>query len=305
MNIEGKTSDDDFAAAFADFTSPGTTPPAAAADAPAGDPPADAPAADPPAADPPAADPPAADPPASDPPAADPPAADPPAADAPKDPPAAAPSADDILGRLADLVSKKPADAAPAPAGEAAPAEAPIYTPEETAFLEKYEADWGDVAKGEGLKRKQEYRQLLGFVFQRVAEFMQPIKETTELLAERTHFGDLSSAVPDYSDNLRQEVASWAKSQPDYLQSAYNQVITEGTVDQVKDLVARYRAETGKPAPGGAPVPPKPKDNELSGEARKAAEALAPVDVKRSGVLQPGDPSSFDDAWKQAAVDLV
>jgi hypothetical protein len=163
--------------------------------------------------------------------------------------------------------------------------------------------------KGEALKRRAEYKELLGYVFKQVADFVKPIQETAETLAERTYTTDLKGAVPDYSDQLRTEVTAWVKTQPTYLQVAFNHVITEGTVDEVKDLVDRYRTATGKVAPkpaaaGGAAPKPAERGNELSDEAKKAAAALAPVDSKRSGVSAPSDPSNFDDAWKQAATDL-
>jgi hypothetical protein len=228
---------------------------------------------------------------------------------------AAAPDADAILAGLKKLVGQGEAPAAGGEAaaaggdGAAGGAPAPIYNDEETAFLKKYDEDWGDVAKGEALKRRAEYQQLLSHIFTQVANFVKPIQETTETLAERTFSTDLRSAVPDYSDQLRTEVTTWVKSQPTYLQVAYNHVITEGTVDEVKDLVERYRTATGKAAPkpagaGGAAPKPAGSGNELSDEAKKAAAALAPVDSKRSGVSAPSDPSNFDDAWKQASADI-
>lgn len=163
--------------------------------------------------------------------------------------------------------------------------------------------------KGEALKRRAEYQALLSHIFTQVRDFVKPIQETAEVLAERTFATDLRTSVPDYSDQLRADVTAWVKNQPTYLQVAYNHVITEGTVDEVKDLVDRYRTATGKAAPkpaGAGGAAPKPADtgNELSDEAKKAAAALAPVDSKRSGVSAPSDPSNFDDAWKQASTDL-
>lgn len=162
------------------------------------------------------------------------------------------------------------------------------------------------MSKGEALKRRAEYQQLLQHVFTQVANFVKPIQETAEALAQRTFTSDVTTAVPDYSDQLRADVIAWVKTQPTYLQVAYNHVITEGTVDEVKDLVDRYRTATGKAAPkpsgdGGAAPKPAEKGNELSEAAKQAAAALAPVDSKRSGVQAPSDPSNFDDAWKEAA----
>lgn len=211
------------------------------------------------------------------------------------------PSADDILAGLKKLIG----DAKPEPEPDAGAAkdEAPaIYTKDEEAFLAKYNEDWADVSKGEELKRKAEYQALLQYVFQQVAEFVKPLQETADVIAERTFRSELTSTVPDYSDNLREQVVGWVKTQPAYLQVAYNHVITEGSVDEVKDLIDRYRASTGQARQ--APTQKRPRENELSDTAKKAAEQLAPVDSKRSGVQAPSDPSNFEDAWKQALNDL-
>jgi hypothetical protein len=211
----------------------------------------------------------------------------------------AGPSPDQILEGLKKLVGEpKPAEAAPAAAAEPTP----IYSAEETTRLAKYDEDWKEVAECEALKRRAEYDALLKHVFTQVANFVKPIQETTEALAQRTFIADVNTAVPDYSDQLRNDVIEWAKTQPTYLQVAYNHVITEGTADEVKDLVDRYRTAKGIKPAGAAPTPkPEDKGNELSDEAKKAAAKLAPVETQRSGVTNPGDPSNFDDAWKEAA----
>jgi hypothetical protein len=160
------------------------------------------------------------------------------------------------------------------------------------------------VSRGEALKRKVEYDQLVTHIFKQVIDFVKPMQETAELLAQRTHLGDVSEAVPGYSDQLRTDVAAWVKTQPAYLQPAYEHVITQGTVAEVKDLVDRFRGATGAAVVPPAPAP-TPKAPELSDAAKKAAAALAPVESKRSGVQQPGDPSNFDDAWSQFSTDKV
>lgn len=154
--------------------------------------------------------------------------------------------------------------------------------------------------------RRAEYKELMDYIFAQVLDYVKPIHETAEVLAERTFRSELNSTVPDYSDNLREQVIEWAKTQPAYLQPGYNYVITQGTVDEVKDLIDRYRAATGQAAaPAAASSQPKPgTGNELSEQAKQAAAALAPVDSKRSGVQAPSDPTNFEDAWKRAAAEL-
>jgi hypothetical protein len=288
------SADDDFAAAFATFAQPDATPPA--------DPPvaADPPAADPPAADPPvAADPPAADPPAADPPvAADPPADDPPVAADPPAPEPAKPTADDILSRLDAIVSKTPA---PEPAKPAAPAVAdeppPLYSDEEQQFLQGYEKDWGDVTKGEALRRRAENAQLVQFIFSELGKVINPLRETTEALATRTHYTDIEQKIGSYDDSLRDQVEQWIGSQPDYLQSAYNEVINKGTSEQVVDLVARFRKETGQ-----APQPTAATGgNELSDPTKKAVASLAPVETKRTVIEHKDDPNDFAGAFDRYA----
>jgi hypothetical protein len=209
--------------------------------------------------------------------------------------------ADDVLNRLAKIVSEtKPQAEAPAAAAAPAGDEKPLYSTEEEEFLTGYDKDWGDVVRGEALKRRGEYKDLLQYIFTEVGKFVGPLRQTTEALAERTHLTDIKTNVPDYSDDLRDRVVTWAKTQPEYLQAAYDQVIQQGTADEVRDLVERYRKETGQVVAAAAPAVVTPgKDNELSEPAKQAAAALAPVESKRSGVQQPGDPSDFDDAWKQ------
>lgn len=232
------------------------------------------------------------------------------AAPAAASPAAAAPAdADTILSKLGELVEKASKPAEPAKPAEEAKPESP-YTPEQTAELAQYEKDWPDVARMEGLRRQGEYKQLLDFVFAEVRKYVDPVMQTVDSLAGRTHLTDVKGAIPDYSDNLRQQVIDWSKTQPAYLQPAYEHVINSGTVDEVKDLVNRYRQATGQaaPAPGGAPAATsgqgKGGTNELSGAAKEAAAALAPVESKRSEVVGSGDPSSFDDGWAQFAKDL-
>ena len=215
-------------------------------------------------------------------------------------------SADAILAGLKKLVGDtKPAAAEPPAAKEEAPQEEkPIYTDEEKEFLGEYDKEWGDVVRGEALKRRGEYKDLLGYVFQQIHAYIEPIKEMAEAASAHVHRQSIETNIADYSDNLRDDVVAWAATQPAYLQAAYNHVITQGTVEEVKDLVDRYRAATGrKPAGAGTQPSAGKKDNELSDEAKKAAASLAPVDVKRSGVQQPGDPANFDDAWKQFSTD--
>lgn len=315
---QGATSfDDAFAAAAA---AGGELPAAPAAD------PAPAPAADPAGADPAAAtDPAAAAPPAAAgdgaapvgdgdaaAPEGDQGAAAAPAAPAPApavDPaPAAppAPSADDIVKGLADLLKQNPAPAAPvAPAAPAAEQE-PIYSEQEVQLLADYEKNWPDVAQAESLRRKAEYHDLLKYVFTQVHQYVGPALEQLRTIQNNLHTGELKTLVPDYDPSLEEKVSAWIDEQPSYLQSAFKQVMQQGTSEEVADLIGRYRAATGTapaaaPQPAPAPAPAAAPKAELSKTAKQAAVSLAPVGGDRSVVPQGEDPNDFDSAFAKYA----
>lgn len=217
---------------------------------------------------------------------------------------------DALLRRLARVIKKEPAEAAPAhqPQQPQPPQQQDIpeiLTPDEKAFLADYEKDWPDVARAEAIRRKAEYAHLTGYIFQQVMSRVGPVEQMLQQLAEHAQLTQLQATVPDYEAD-REKVIDWVNKQPTYLQNAYQHVIRSGTVDEVADLVARYRAETGAPAPAAkpatpAPVPVKTKDTELPTATKQAAASLAPVSSKRSAVPQQDDPNDFESAFAKFA----
>lgn len=220
------------------------------------------------------------------------------AAAAPPPPSAEDAAADAVLKRLAKVVAETPVD--DKPAGDAAADELPaLYTEDEQKLLEEHDKEWGDLSRGEALKRRAEYRALMGHVFSEVEKVFGPVRDIVQGLATRTHVADIKEKVGDYTPQDVDNVTAWAKTQPKYLQDAYLGVIEGGTADEVADLVSRYREATGQPKAGAseAAAASPGGDVELSDEAKQAAAGLAPVDSKRSVVRQPGDPLDFDGAW--------
>lgn len=207
---------------------------------------------------------------------------------------------EEILERLARLV-KDTTPAAPPQAAVQPPQEPEptIYTKEEQELLSSYEKDWPEVAKAEALRRKAEYRELVNYVFSEVAKELRPVVDMVQTVTQRTHLDDLKATVTDY-DDVRDKVITWVEQQPAYLQVAYKHVIEQGTVDEVADLVDRYKRETGVAA-RPAPVARK-TESELPTVTKQAAAALAPVSSKRSAsVLQTSDPDDFESAFASFA----
>jgi hypothetical protein len=144
---------------------------------------------------------------------------------------------------------------------------------------------------------------IVQYVFNQIAPEVKQLKDLVSALALRAHVGDVVDSIGDYSDEEVDSIKGWVKEQPAYLQPAYLNVIEAGTAEEVADLVKRYREVTGK-QPAAAPAGDQGAsggDTELSGAAKQAAEALAPVGSKRSVVPKTNDLSSFDDGWAQFA----
>lgn len=270
-------SSDEFSSAFATF----------AQGEPAAEEPTPEPAAEEPAAEEPTPE--VAPEPAAEEPAPEPAAEEPAPADG------AQSSADALIERLSQVLQERPEpEAKPEPEPEAKPVD--IYTADEARILAQYEEDWADVSRGEELKRRKEYSELVGFVFNQVADQFRPLIEAVDILSSRAQLNDLRTKVDDY-DTVRDQVIDWVGKQPAYLQAAYNNVIQSGTVDEVADLVDRFRKDTGVVKPAADPAKPA----ELSDDAKKAAKALAPVSTKRSAVPQAEDAGDFDSAFARFA----
>ena len=245
--------------------------------------------------------PPAETPPAETPPAETPPAETPPAPAAP-----AATSAEDVVKGLADLLKQQPPAVPETPQAEETPA-APVYDAAELEVLTEYEKNWPDVARAEALRRRAEYADLMKFIFTEVATYTKPVFDQLRVMGNTLHMGELKQAVPDYSETLEADVATWIDTQPAYLQPAMKQVMQTGTSDEVADLIGRYRGAVAPTAvaPTTPTVTPTPAKTELSSAAIKAAESLAPVSSDRSQVPTGQDPMDFNSAFARYAAESM
>lgn len=236
------------------------------------------------------------------------------AAEAAKVTPAAtAPADDEILRRLGTMLAKQepPAETTQT---EQTQQNNPVdnYNAQELATLNEYVTQYPDIARAESLIRRNEYVQLVNHVYAQIRAEMGPLATMVQTLASRTHLGDIQTAVPDYAAS-REQVIAWAAQQPAWLKGAYEKVITQGTVDEVADLIRRYKAENPTPAVPGAPaapavpaVPVRRQATELSPQVKKAVAALAPVASKRTGASTTAavDPNNFEAAFDLAADQL-
>ncbi len=189
------------------------------------------------------------------------------------------------------------------------------FTDEEKTFLADYEKEWGDVSKGESIKRKAEYVNLVNHIFKQVHAYVEPrlrqALQTSEQFAETNALGIIHKTHSDYDDAMHDAVTAWANGLTGFRKRAALDTIESGEPDDVVDLLTEYKQATGKAQPkvvvdnsktttNGKSTPAATK-TPLSSAAKAAAAAIAAPVAKRSatGVAQ-ADPDDFDGAWGEA-----
>lgn len=182
---------------------------------------------------------------------------------------------DDTLQKI--LEALKPTDRTPEPPAAPEPA-APKFTAEEQELLDGYVKEWPDVHKAESLIRRAEYQELVQGIFQEIQREFAPLVQfmSTQMLS--THESQIRTAHPDY-DTVAEGVQKWINEQPDYLKQAYTHVASQGSTQQVIDLVSRYKQASGITA-----APPAVAAKTIAPAARAVAQRMAPVASKRTTV---------------------
>ena len=241
---------------------------------------------------------------------------------------AAKASDQDLVSRLSTLIKGADPQAAAREAAAAAQAETqriaaekaaedaaraqqmPQLSKDELALVQQVEKDFPDVARAQAIVRRAEYQQVVRHIFDEVTRAnaakdaqLAPFLTLVQNLAERTHVGDLKSAVPDYDKIDIKSLVAWVETQPAYLRPGYDQVLKTGTAADVKDVVDRFRASTG----ATQVVDPKVAAAAAAAEAarKKAITALKPVDSSRAAAPAGEAPSGFNDAFDEFAKALV
>ena len=241
---------------------------------------------------------------------------------------AAKASDQDLVSRLSTLIKGADPQAAAREAAAAAQAETqriaaekaaedaaraqqmPQLSKDELALVQQVEKDFPDVDRAQAIVRRAEYQQVVRHIFDEVTRAnaakdaqLAPFLTLVQNLAERTHVGDLKSAVPDYDKIDIKSLVAWVETQPAYLRPGYDQVLKTGTAADVKDVVDRFRASTG----ATQVADPKIAAAAAAAEAarKKAITALAPVASSRAAAPAGEAPSGFNDAFDEFAKALV
>ena len=168
----------------------------------------------------------------------------------------------------------------------------PTYSDEEQEFLKTYGDEWAEVSKGEALKRRHEYTAIVNYVMEQMAQQVAPLQKAVEKYESVLKKQEILKSHDDY-DSIQPQLMQWADKQPSYLRDAYKNVITRGNIEDVNDLIVRFKQETAPPS--------RVKSEELSPRTDKAVQKLAIVNSRRSGPTQVDDPMDYEAAFEKAS----
>tara|TARA_R110002051_G_scaffold28421_1_gene67585 strand:- start:35709 stop:36758 length:1050 start_codon:yes stop_codon:yes gene_type:complete len=173
-----------------------------------------------------------------------------------------------------------------------------------------YFGDFSEEALAEGIKRLVN-ADVAAQVKAQVAEALKPMQAKEQESALEAHNRTIYEAHQDADSIVESgEFETWKAGQPSYIQASINQVLNQGSADQVVELLNNYKQSTNSTAtPAKAEdTPAKPTAAELKAKAREAIKNTAPA-VPASLSDIPGGHKGATNITEQmdsmSAVDLV
>ena len=215
-------------------------------------------------------------------------------------------------------ITDKPAAAEPAHATSSVPAEPKWYQPqtEEVERVRSFAKEWPDIHEAVQALLKQAGYNAAEYVFHTIAKVYNPTLEEfaklSQTMQEQLTLGALRNEHNDY-DSIYDNVVAWVDTLSPAFKRGAQQVMKEGTPEEVNDLIAAYKetdafklqaAAHGGAKQAAAPAAvagaPAPAPAGLSAAAKKAAGKLQVVGSKRTTPVAPADANDFDGAWAEA-----
>ena len=136
-----------------------------------------------------------------------------------------------------------------------------------------YFGDFSEEALADGINRLIDER-VKAQVDAQVAQALQPIQAREQESAEASHYRTIYEAHQDIDSILESgEFDAWKGAQPTYIQAALDGVLTQGTAEQVVELLNNFKqSTTSTPAADAG----KPSTDDLKAKAREAINNAAP-----------------------------
>lgn len=141
-----------------------------------------------------------------------------------------------------------------------------------------YFGDFSEEALAEGINKligERVQEQVKAQVDARVAEALKPMQLKEQESVAEAHMRTIYEAHADADSIVESsEFEVWKVSQPSYIQAALDGVLTQGTAEQVVELLNNYKQSTNStPAAEVA----KPSSDDLKAKAREAIKNTAPA----------------------------
>lgn len=217
-----------------------------------------------------------------------------------------APPYEDVINKFTAAVEKMH----PQPTAAQPVEETPPFTAEEQQILTDFAKDLPEAAAAMQLMTRETARQTAMYIFSQLGPVISALQQQTTKITNESHIDQIYSLVPDY-DEVREKAIAWAQDakQPAFMRKAYDNVIKDGSPQDIATLVDQYRVANNiaKPATATAAAPavakPAVKTPVVDPAVAAAAAALAPVKTQRSQVNGEGliDPNNFDEAFSKFA----
>lgn len=226
----------------------------------------------------------------------------------------------ELTAAIKELVPPKPAAAEETKPDAKKPDPIPepelyAFTEEEQKVLDSYAKEWDEHDRAWQIREKKlthditavmshKFTLALGQVLQQIEQGLAPVLQGHVESAQEKHFSAIRKEHSDF-DQIKDEVGTWIKNQPKYLQPHLQKTYDEGATADVIELITSFKTATGRTqsqAPGTqSKGNAAPKKDVVP--THKAAE-LAPVDTKRTtvGATSSGtvDKNDFDAGFDEA-----
>lgn len=136
-----------------------------------------------------------------------------------------------------------------------------------------YFGDFSEEALAEGINKLIDER-VTAQVDARVAKALEPMQAREQESASEAHMRTIYEAHTDADSIVESsEFEAWKVSQPTYIQAALDGVLTQGTAEQVVELLNNFKqSTTSTPAADAG----KPSTDDLKAKAREAIKNTAP-----------------------------
>ena len=137
-----------------------------------------------------------------------------------------------------------------------------------------YFGDFSEEALAEGINKLIDER-VSAQVDARVAKALEPMQQKEQESAAEAHMRTIYEAHTDADSIVESsEFEAWKVSQPTYIQAALDGVLTQGTAEQVVELLNNFKQSTiSTPAADAG----KPSTDDLKAKAREAIKNTAPA----------------------------